>query len=152
LYNLDDLQKIVSATYSKRSEAVEKARAIIRLHVEEFQSWTRARALGPTIDRLYKRHHRLAKEEAERAINKMSNATDADRAAIEDLARRIVNKLLHDPISRLKESEGEHGTSPGPYLHALEKLFRLEEQMENELADELNAPPKPDRGDEQSAT
>jgi glutamyl-tRNA reductase len=126
LYNIDDLQKVVAATRTRRSEAIEHARTIIRAHVDDYLSWNRQRALGPMIDRLYTRHHELAREEVERAIHKMPNVSEADRAALEDLARRIVNKMLHDPISRLKDAEAEHGTA-GPYLHALEKLFRLEE-------------------------
>ena len=37
---------------------------------------------------------------------------------------RVVNKLLHDPIATLKESDGSH-TPAAPYLHALTKLFNL---------------------------
>ena len=45
---------------------------------------------------------------------------------LEELTRRLVNKLLHDPISMIRKSEGLHGTS-AQYLHALEQLFRLQE-------------------------
>src|SRR5262249_47524560 len=90
LYNLDDLQKMVSATHSRRSESIAQAKSIIRRQVDEFFAWNRTRALGPMIDQLYKRHHALAREEAERILNKMPNATEAERAAIEELARRIV--------------------------------------------------------------
>lgn len=149
LYNLDDLQKVVASTHSKRSEAVDRAKIIIHSQVEEYLSSIRARALGPMIDKLYKRHQKLAHDEAERVLQKMPHATDADRAAIEDLARRIVNKLLHDPVSRLREGDGDHagsaGTGVGPYLHAMEKLFRLEETeqtAEPEQADDGAQQPK----------
>ena len=47
-------------------------------------------------------------------------------AETEDLARRIVNKLLHDPVQTLRSPDAGH--SPGiQYLHALEKLFKLNE-------------------------
>jgi glutamyl-tRNA reductase len=137
LYNIDDLQKVIAATHSKRSAAIDHARSIIRAHVDDYLSWNRARALGPIIDRLYKRHHELAREEVERIASKLPGA---DRATLDDLARRIVNKLLHDPISRLKDAESEHGTVTGPYLHAMEKLFRLEDSSPQDETDEQ--PPK----------
>ena len=40
------------------------------------------------------------------------------------LARRIVNKLLHEPIKTLKQSDALHGPT-AQYLHAMEQLFGL---------------------------
>jgi len=63
--------------------------------------------------------------ELERTLNKLPNVTDAERAHLEELTRRIVNKLLHDPITMLRRSESLHGTT-SQYLHALERLFHLD--------------------------
>jgi glutamyl-tRNA reductase len=124
LYNIDDLQQVVATTRSKRSESVEHAQRLVSAEVEKYVSWHRARDMGPIIDKLYQRHHELAREEVERTLNKFPNATPADRQQLEELARRIVNKMLHDPVTTLRQSEG-HGPGVG-YLHAMEKLFRLE--------------------------
>jgi glutamyl-tRNA reductase len=131
LYNLDDLQQVVSETRSKRSEAMEHATRLVNEEVEKYLNWNRAREMGPMIDQLYQRHHALAREEVERALAGLPNATEADRQRLEELARRIVNKMLHDPVSMLRENEG-HGQGVG-YLHALEKLFRL---SDNNSSDE----------------
>jgi glutamyl-tRNA reductase len=145
LYNLDDLQKLVAATHSRRSESIEQAKTIIRKQVDEFLAWNRTRALGPMIDQLYQRHHQIAREEVDRVLSKMPHATEAERAAIEDLARRLVNKFLHDPITRLRASDPEHTGSVSPYLHALEKLFALESGQTS-----IEQPPPPaDTSDEQ---
>ena len=48
---------------------------------------------------------------------------------MEELGRRIVNKLLHDPIQTLKQSDSLHG-QVGQYLHAMERLFHLAEESE----------------------
>src|SRR5207247_1085092 len=50
LYNLDDLQRVVSNTQSRRVETIEHARRIIRDHVDRYVSWHRAREMGPIID------------------------------------------------------------------------------------------------------
>src|SRR6185436_12224099 len=82
LYNLDDLQQVVSTTQSKRVEAIEHARRIIREQVERYVSWHRAREMGPIIDRLYQRHHELARAEVERIIHRMPHLSDADRSQL----------------------------------------------------------------------
>jgi glutamyl-tRNA reductase len=124
LYNIDDLQQVVAGTMGQRKDAVEAARTIVARQVEAFLAWHRAREMGPMIDRLSKRYHRVAAEELQRTLNKLPNINDAERAHLEELTRRLVNKLLHDPISMLRKSEGLHGSS-AQYLHALEQLFRL---------------------------
>jgi len=125
LYNLDDLQQAVAATRSQRSAALAAAAIIVADHVEQFVAAQRTRQLGPIIDELYRRSHELAQEELSRTLAKMPQICDADRRQLEDLARRIVNKMLHDPIQMLRSTDGPHG-SVIQYLHTMEKLFKLE--------------------------
>ena len=126
LYNLDDLQQVVATTQSRRSEVIEIARRIVGEQVERYLTSLRARELGPLIDRLYQRHHDLAREEVERVANKLPNLSPAEREHLDELARRIVNKLLHDPVRTLREGDSPHGMGQ-TYQHAMEKLFRLDE-------------------------
>jgi glutamyl-tRNA reductase len=125
LYNLDDLQQAVSATMDKRSAAARDGERIVEEHVLEFVAWHRARMMGPLIDQLYQRSHALAQDELGKTISKLSNASDDDKRNLEELTRRIVNKLLHDPIQVLRDVNAEHAPMT-QYLHAVEKLFNLE--------------------------
>jgi glutamyl-tRNA reductase len=134
LYNIDDFQQVVAGTIEQRKEAVESARQIVERQVEEFVAWHRTRELGPMISRLSQRYHDLANEELARTLNKLSRLSEAERAHLEELTHRIVNKLLHDPITMLRKSEGMHG-SASQYLHALERLFHLEDNQGDEEAD-----------------
>ncbi len=135
LYNLDDLQQVVSATLSQRKEAIDAARTIVKRHVDDFGVWHRQRELGPAIDQLYRRAHAIAKDELTRTLNKFPNVSDAERAHLEDLARRIVNKLLHGPVHTLRHSTGgPHAGGSVPYLHAMEKLFGLDTQGDESTA------------------
>ncbi|HWE00873.1 MAG TPA: glutamyl-tRNA reductase [Tepidisphaeraceae bacterium] len=138
LYNLDDLQQVVAQNQSYRKEAVAAATAIITRHVEEFDAWQRQRELGPAIQRLYARYHRVAQDEVARTRRKLTTVSETEAVHLEELARRIVNKLLNDPVQILRQSDGVH-TPAGQYLHALEKLFRLGEQDDS--------PEAPDEGD-----
>lgn len=124
LYNLDDLQQVVSRTQAGRSGAIDSARAMVTNAVEDFARSHRVRTLGPTIDRLYKRAHALAQEELNRTLNRLPNVSPAEREHLDELARRIVNKLLHDPVHALRRADESHAPAD-QYLHAMERLFNL---------------------------
>jgi glutamyl-tRNA reductase len=108
LYNIDDLQKVVAASASHRGTAVPAATAIVTSAVDEFFAWHRARQNGPMIDDLYKRGHALAREELARTLSRLPDISTEERGHLEDLARRIVNKLLHE---RVKSLRAAHGTA-----------------------------------------
>jgi glutamyl-tRNA reductase len=132
LYNLDDLQQVVHNTQAQRVGAIDAAKEIVRAQVDQFATWHRAREMGPVIDRLYRRYHRMAQEELARTRGKLSgNFSEQDEAHLEDMVRRVVNKLLHNPIQVLRQGEaaGAH-TPPGGYLHAFQKLFHVGEHVE----------------------
>jgi glutamyl-tRNA reductase len=126
LYNMDDLQQVVSQTQAGRHGAVDSARKIVKAAVDEYVLAHRARAMGPVIDRLYKRYQQLAQEEVARTLNKLPNVSEAERTHLEELARRIVNKLLHDPVQALRNADELHAPA-SQYLHAMEQLFKLGE-------------------------
>lgn len=137
LYNLDDLQQVVQATQAQRRDTIDAAKRIVAEQVEEFAIWHRAREMGPVIDRLYKRYHRIAQEELARTRGKLSEQlSEQDEAHLEDLIRRVVNKMLHNPVQVLRQGEkaGAH-TPPGGYLHAFQKLFHVGEHAESDVGE-----------------
>jgi glutamyl-tRNA reductase len=134
LYNLDDLQQVAAATRGQRSGAIEAAQKIVADHVRQFVTWHRARQLGPVIDQLYRRSHELAMEELNRTLARLPGISPAEKEHLEDLTRRVVNKLLHDPVQLLRESEGLHGPTT-QYMHALEKLFKLDPEEAEDAPD-----------------
>jgi glutamyl-tRNA reductase len=118
LYNLDDLQKAIDSNQETRSVAAQEAAQIVQRQVDEFVAWQRARMVGPLIELLYERSHSVALEELNRTVSKLSGISSADKEQLEDLTRRIVNKLLHDPIQVLRGSDALHAPMP-QYLHAV---------------------------------
>jgi len=134
LYNLDDLQQVVAQTQTQRGGAVSAAREIVEQHVTAFAQWNRAREMGPLIGQLRRRCHAMAREELQRTLNKLPNISEAEKAHLEELSRRLVNKLLHEPIQALRAAESAHGPA-AQYHHAMEKLFGLEEGEEEKMED-----------------
>ncbi|MGA2497150.1 MAG: glutamyl-tRNA reductase [Tepidisphaeraceae bacterium] len=126
LYNIDDLQQVVSSAHSLRASAVTAAREIIGKQVEEFLSSQRSRQLGPLIETLYQRYHDMAMEEVSRTVRKLGQGGNGERERLEELARRIVNKLLHDPVKMIRNAEGLDSPADQS-MHLIEKLFGLAE-------------------------
>jgi glutamyl-tRNA reductase len=90
--------------------------------------------MGPVIDRLYRRYHRMAQEELARTRGKLCGQLgEQDEAHLEDMVRRLVNKLLHNPVQVLRQgpAAGPH-TPPAGYLHAFQKLFQVGDGMESD--------------------
>jgi len=125
LYNIDDLQRVVAATRDQRSAAASAAGVIVAEHVRQFLQGYRIRELGPVIDSLYQRYHAIAQEELSRTLGRLPNVSPEERAHLEEFARRVVNKLLHDPIRTLRQADDAHG-SKDQYLHAMQMLFNLQ--------------------------
>ena len=57
--------------------------------------------------------------------NKLPNVSESEKAHLEELTRRLVNKLLHAPLQTLRQSDSPHVGVSGAYVHAVEKLFGL---------------------------
>ncbi|MDP9175122.1 MAG: glutamyl-tRNA reductase [Planctomycetota bacterium] len=142
LYNLDDLHRVVASTREQRSGAVDAADQIVAQHVQQFASWHRTREMGPIIDQLFRRSHALAQEELARTLAKFPDVSPAQKQSLEELARRIVNKLLHDPVHMLRQADSQHAPT-SQYLHAMEKLFKLDGK-EPKLSAESQTLPNPD--------
>ena len=136
LRNLDDLQQVVRATQAQRRDAIHAAQQIVTAQVGEFVAWHRAREMGPVIDRLYKRYHRMGLEELARTRGKLGGLGEQDEAHLEDLVRRVVNKVLHNPIQVLRKGDaaGAHAP-PGGYLRAVQNLFQVGDAAHESPAD-----------------
>jgi len=97
---------------------------IVTSAVEDYVRSHRIREMGPVIDQLYKRYHQVARDELNRTLNKLPGVSEAEKSHLEELARRIVNKLLHDPVQALRSADDSHQSS-SQYVHAMERLFKL---------------------------
>ena len=130
LYDVDDLQAAVARTAEGRRGAVEAAEAVVERHVAAYLAWHGGRNLGPTIRALYDASHAAAAEEVGRSLSKLPDLDDVGRRQVEELARRIVNKLLHGPVSTLRTTAADDHHGPA-YRHAVRQLFSLSDDGED---------------------
>ena len=121
LYDLDDLESVVGANLEKREIEADKVNTIIEEEVENFSAWINSLSVVPAIVAL--RGHFQSFMDSELAQARLSEFSDEQRAQVTNLMRRFMNKVLHKPVTRLREAgEEEDG---GAYVAALSYLFDL---------------------------
>jgi glutamyl-tRNA reductase len=119
LYDIDDLEAAAEANLEARKREVEAVESIVADEALRFETWLDTRRVTPTIAALRKRAEETRRAEVERTLARMPALSDADRSRIEAMSKALVNRLLHDPVTRLRHSENEH------HLDAIHALFDL---------------------------
>ena len=145
LYDVDDLSGVAEANAEERRRETVRAEAIVQEEVERFDGWLGALRAVPTIRRLRARAEAIRQAEIEKAAAKL-RLDEAGRQGVEAITRAIVNKLLHAPVSKLREqAEREEGLA---YLEAAKVLFALDDP--NAPGAEADAEPEGGTGAEES--
>jgi len=126
LYNIDDLQSVVSTNLKEREREAERAEVIIDREVGLFQAWLRGLDVVPTIVSLRDRVEEIRAAELQKTLSRMGDLTSAQRDAITALTTSMMNKILHQPMSELKR-RAEHQDGH-VYSAVLRRLFGLEEK------------------------
>ena len=134
LYDLDDLVGVAEANVEQRRREQLRAEAIVLEEQQRFDAWLAVLQAVPTIRDLRARAERLRVAELERALGRLG-LDPAQREGVEQLSRALVNKLLHAPVSRLREAaERDEALA---HLEAARALFGLDEAP---VDDEAAAP------------
>ena len=102
LYDLDDLQEVAASNEQERRTESERAELIILEEREHFDGWLVALQAVPTIRDLRRRAESIRQSELERFAGRL-RLDPSQQETLEQLTRSIVNKLMHAPISRLRE-------------------------------------------------
>jgi glutamyl-tRNA reductase len=128
LYNIDDLQEVAAGNRGKRDQEIAAAREVLKTHVDEFLRWSAARDVGPLVKALYAQANALAQAELDLHLARHPELDDDHRADLERLAHRLVQKLLHSPVTQLT---ARAETTARPMLaEALRKLFEIPDTPE----------------------
>ena len=123
-YDIDALAAVASENAEERRREQARAEAIVAEEQQRFEGWFAALRAVPTIRDLRSRVETIRAREVERTLPRLP-LDDAGREAVEALTRALVNKILHEPLSRLRrEAEREEGMA---YLELARLLFGLDE-------------------------
>ncbi len=133
LYDIDDLSAAAAANAEGRRREVVTAEALVLEEQQRFDVWLAALSAVPTIRDLRDRAERIRRRELERQLARLDLGPE-QQEAVDALTRAIVNKLLHPPVSRLRDqSDREQGLAT---LETARALFGLDESGDDEEGDE----------------
>jgi glutamyl-tRNA reductase len=125
LFDIDDLEAIVSETLVGRRSEAERAEAIVAGEAEKFHEWQASLEIVPAIMSLRAHAEEIREAELRKAEGVLGRLDDAQRQAVESITSQIVNKLLHLPTVRMKQAAvSADGVI---YAEAVRHLFGLGE-------------------------
>ncbi len=123
LYNIDDLQKVANDNIQDREREAQKAETIVQEEVAKFVNWYHSLGITPTIVALRKKFEEIRNKELAKTLSIHPDLSDRERQSLEALTSAIINKILHDPLTLLKQKNEE--AMADLYLDALRALFGL---------------------------
>ena len=103
-YDIDDLKQGVDANLRERAREAQRAEALVEREVAKFAARLRDVEVIPTIVSLRERLESIRLAELKRALARVPDAPPQTREAMEALSAAIVNKILHAPVTKLRES------------------------------------------------
>jgi glutamyl-tRNA reductase len=125
LYDIDDLEAIVSETLVGRRGEATRAEAIVATEAEKFHAWHASLDVVPAIASLRAHAEGIREAELRKAESVLGRLDDTQRRAVESMTSQIVNKLLHLPTVRMKQAAvSADGVI---YAEAVRHLFGLGE-------------------------
>jgi glutamyl-tRNA reductase len=120
LYDIDDLNEQICSNREKRGKEIPKARSIVRDFTNNFAKWYDSLNLVPVISKLTQKGLELADSEARRYAKKFGKG-NGDK--LKSFAESLVKKVLHGPISFIKNGGG--GQLSSEQLKAVELINKM---------------------------
>ena len=119
LYNVDDLKSVADRNLKHRGLEIAKAEAMVEKAMASYQSWLEQLEARPTVESFEKHLDRILEDE----LGAFARKAGIPEAHKDELRDRIRAKLLHVPLTKIKEASQNGGVAR--YLHALHSLFDL---------------------------
>lgn len=120
LFDIDDLQAAADANLETRRREVGAVEAIIGEEAARFGTWLAERSVVPTIAALRQSAEATRRQELQRTLERLPNLTEDERRRLDAMTKSLVNRLLHAPVTRLRDQGSER------HLDAVRELFDLE--------------------------
>lgn len=125
LYNIDDLQNIVSENQDERRLEIERVTLIVQQETQHFLTWYKTLDVTPILIALREKFERIRAGELHRMMNRLSHLPEQDKETIRVMTVQMVNKLLATPMNTMK-SLSTSDEDKRVYLEALREIFQLD--------------------------
>lgn len=126
LYSIDDLKVIAEKNLAKRAQEIPKVKSIIDDEVRKFMLWVGELKITPLIQKLIEKIENIRNAEVQKIKRDFSSE---DFTKIDILTKNIINKILHEPITKLKELNEESEISL-LQIELFKNIFTINEKDE----------------------
>jgi glutamyl-tRNA reductase len=137
LYNLDDLQAVVTSNLERRRAELPTAEQLIDGEVVKYWDWVAGLAAVPVLTAMRERMEEVRHREVADAMRRLRHLPPEERAVVEELSKSLMNKFLHEPTVRLRAA-ASNGRGLG-VVDTVRYLFGLERRAGK---DESAKPPR----------
>jgi glutamyl-tRNA reductase len=122
LYDIDDLQAVVARSISKREQETPRAHEIVEQEIHRFARWLGQLDALPTVAALRQRGEEIVEQVLAENATRWESASPRDVARVQEIARAVMSRLLHEPTIRLRSLSGDRGHAS---LELVRELFAL---------------------------
>ncbi|EUJ33254.1 glutamyl-tRNA reductase [Listeria floridensis FSL S10-1187] len=107
LYDLDDLEGVISANTEERRQIVEETKRAIAAEADLFFEWERQLGVVPLIRELREQALTIQETTMQSLENKLPGLTEREYTMIGKHMKSIINQMLKQPILEVKEMTGK---------------------------------------------
>lgn len=148
LYNIDDLSAVADTSARSRAVEAERAAQLVEQMVGDFKRWADAEQVTPTIKALRARLRYSLELEMQRSLRqRLRDLNEEERRALSKMIDAGVNRFLHAPTNKLRQSASGSEQDSGEHAALLGELFELDDLPEDVLAHERSSPSSDDDAD-----
>jgi len=140
IHELADLRHVVDESIGGRRTAMPAAESIVDELAHEYVRWYQSRAAVPLIASLRTSAERIRAAELEKLFARRPELDAGQRAAIAQSSIAIINKLLHEPLTRLRETAARTPHDDAEALDRLVDLASMEKQIERQFTTTFTPP------------
>jgi len=124
LYDIDDLQGVVSRNRQVREVEAQRAEEIVEEEIQRFAGWLGSLEVLPTVAALRARGTEIVDGVLAENEGRWEALNARDRERVEAIARAVAKRLLHEPTLHMKRGADERTHAR---LELLRELFGLDE-------------------------
>jgi glutamyl-tRNA reductase len=135
VYDIDDFQKIIRKHVEERQMETLAAEEIIYREVKGFEEWMKQVEVFPAIADLQKKFTEIQNREVEKALKMIPSLDDDEKNIVNQMAQSLINKIIHDPITVLKEEKNSAYCIR--LIESMRKLFDLERPADKNINEEI---------------
>jgi glutamyl-tRNA reductase len=125
LYDMDTLQTGLEQSLEQRMREVPRVEAILAEEQAAFMDYLKSMDLLPVIADMREKAETIRQRELEKTLRRLPDLSETERTRLEAMTQAMIQKILHEPILRLRNEAG--GPQAAEYAVLVRSLFGLDD-------------------------